>query len=167
MFDNHSAHPVERYLAAIADAAIADCDALSPEMTLDATVPNWRFTVCGGPAVRAELGRWYADAGSFEELRRTPLPDGELVEFTLRWEEAGVPHAVHQAHVLEVLDGQITHDKVWCGGRWSAGAARRNGRGGQSRRLICGTRSRICWRGRTGRCGCLRTPSPVPGSSGW
>jgi len=121
MFDNHSAHPVERYLAAIADAAIADCDALSPEMTLDATVPNWRFTVCGGPAVRAELGRWYADAGSFEELRRTPLPDGELVEFTLRWEEAGVPHAVHQAHVLEVLDGQITHDKVWCGGRWSAG----------------------------------------------
>jgi len=45
--------------------------------------------------VRAELGRWYADAGSFEELTRSPLPSGEFVEFTLRWEEGGVPHAVH------------------------------------------------------------------------
>jgi len=54
------------------------------------------------------------------ELTRTPLPSGEFVEFTLRWEEGGVPHAVHQAHVLEVRDGRITRDQVWCGGRWSA-----------------------------------------------
>jgi hypothetical protein len=90
-------------------------------MTLDATVPHWRFTISGEAAVRAELGRWYADPGRFEELKRTPLPHGELVEFTLRWEEAGVPHAVHQAHVVEVLGHQITSDQVWCGGRWSAG----------------------------------------------
>jgi hypothetical protein len=85
------AGPVERYLQAIEGAAMAGCDALSPDMTLDATVPNWRYTVRGDVAVRSELGRWYADAGSFEELKRTPLPTGELVEFTLRWEEAGSP----------------------------------------------------------------------------
>jgi hypothetical protein len=112
--------PVERYLAAIEEAAMTDCDALGPEMTLDATVPNWRYQVQGGSAVKAELSRWYANIGTFEELKRTRLPTGELVEFTLRWDEGGVPHAVHQAHVLEVADGCITRDQVWCGGRWSA-----------------------------------------------
>lgn len=117
---NHGAGPVERYLAAIEGAAIAACDALSPDVTLDATVPNWRFAVQGDAAVRAELARWYADVGSFEELRRTPLPTGELVELTLCWAEGGVPHAARQAHIVEVVDGLITRDRVWCGGRWSA-----------------------------------------------
>ena len=43
--------------------------------------------------MRDELGRWYADLGRFGELRRNGIDDGELVEFTLSWEEAGVPHA--------------------------------------------------------------------------
>jgi hypothetical protein len=49
---------------------------------LDATVPNWRFRVQGASAVGTELSRWFADPGQFEELRRTPLPDGEILEFT-------------------------------------------------------------------------------------
>jgi ketosteroid isomerase-like protein len=120
MSDNQSNCPIERYLAAIESAAIAGCDAFSPDVTLDATVPNWRFSVRGETGVRAELSRWYADTGSFEELTRTALPTGELVEFTLRWQEGGVPHAAHQAHVIEVADGRITRDRVWCGGRWPA-----------------------------------------------
>jgi len=120
MSDNEDGGPVERFLAAIEGASMGACDALSPAMTLDATVPNWRYHVRGGPAVQDELSRWYADAGTFEDLERTPLPTGELVEFTLRWEEGGIPHAVHQAHVLEVSDGSIVKDRVWCGGRWSA-----------------------------------------------
>lgn len=120
MSDMETNGPIERYLSAIEGAALADCDALGPEMTLDATVPNWRYQVRGGPAVKAELSGWYADAGAFEELKRTPLSSGELVEFTLRWQEAGVPHAVHQVHILEVTNGHITRDQVWCGGRWPA-----------------------------------------------
>jgi hypothetical protein len=120
MSDSQSAGPVERYLAAIEGAAMDSCDAFSPDVTLDATVPNWRFTVLGDAAVRAELARWYADAGTFEKLKRTPLPNGELVEFTLRWQEGGVPHAAHQAHIVDVNDGRISHAEVWCGGRWSA-----------------------------------------------
>lgn len=120
MFDDQSEHPIDRYLAAIEGATIAGCDAFSPDVTLDATVPNWRFSVRGDAAVRAELARWYADKGSFEELKCTALPTGELVEFTLRWEEGGVPFAAHQAHIVEVTDGRITRDRVWCGGRWSA-----------------------------------------------
>jgi hypothetical protein len=120
MSDVHSDGPIERYLAAIEGAAMAGCDVLSSEVILDATVPNWRFSVRGEAAVRAELSRWYADAGSFEELKRTPLPTGELVEFTLRWEQGGVPHAIHQAHIVEVTDGRISRDQVWCGGRWPA-----------------------------------------------
>jgi hypothetical protein len=112
--------PVEQYLAAIEGATMTDCDALGPDVVLDATVPNWRFRVAGRPAVKAELSRWYADAGVFEEIKRTSLPTGELIEFTLRWEEHGVPHAAHQAHVVEVTDDRITRDQVWCGGRWPA-----------------------------------------------
>jgi hypothetical protein len=120
MSDIHSDGPVERYLAAIAGAAMAGCDVFSSDVTPDATVPNWRFSVHGDAGVRAESSRWYADAGSFEELRRMPLPTGELVEFTLRWEQGGVPHAIHQAHIVEATDGWISRDQVWCGGRWPA-----------------------------------------------
>jgi len=120
MSDQDKNGPIEQYLAAIEGAAMNDCNALGSEITLDATVPNWRYQVQGSSAVKAELSSWYADTGAFEELKRTPLPTGELVEFTLRWEEDGVPHAAHQAHVLEVTDGRITRDQVWCGGRWSA-----------------------------------------------
>jgi hypothetical protein len=111
---------VGQYLAAIEQARMSECDVLNPDVLLDATVPNWRFSVRGDEAVRSELSRWYGNAGTFEELNRTLLPTGELVEFTLRWEEDGVPHAVHQAHILEVADGLISRDQVWCGGRWSA-----------------------------------------------
>ncbi len=120
MADNQPAGPVERYLTAIEGGEMGTCDALSSDVTLDATVPNWRFTVRGDEAVRAELGGWYASPGAFEELKRTTLPTGELVEFTLRWEEGGVPHASHQAHIVEVTDGRISRDQVWCGGRWPA-----------------------------------------------
>jgi hypothetical protein len=112
--------PIDRYLAAIERGEMPACDALSPRVELDATVPNWRFTVVGDQAVRAELARWYADAGSFEELQRTPVPSGELVRFTLRWDEGGVPHAAHQVHIVEVADGLVARDQVWCGGRWPA-----------------------------------------------
>ena len=111
------AGPVSRYLHAIEQGAMDRCDAVSPGIELDATVPNWRFAVHGRTAVLDELSRWYADPGSFEELRRTPIPAGELVAFTLRWEADGVPHAAHQVHILEVADAHITRAQVWCGGR--------------------------------------------------
>ena len=112
--------PVSRYLDSIEQGAMGGCDAVSSDIELDATVPNWRFAVHGSRAVLAELSRWYTDPGSFEELRRTPIPAGELVAFTLRWEADGVPHAAHQVHILEVADAHITRAQVWCGGRWPA-----------------------------------------------
>lgn len=118
--EESSGGPVDRYLASIEAATIDRCDALSPDIVLDATVPSWRFTVRGAAGVRDELGRWFAHPGRFEELLRSPLPNGELVEFTLAWEENGVPHAVHQAHVLEVAQHHIVADRTWCGGRWPA-----------------------------------------------
>jgi hypothetical protein len=70
--------------------------------------------------VRQELAKWYGTPGSFEDLTRTPIPAGEFIQFTLRWEEGGVPFAVHQAHVVEVAEGRVVRDTTWCGGRWSA-----------------------------------------------
>jgi hypothetical protein len=95
-------------------------DVFTEDAVLDATVPNWRFSVHGGAAVRDQLGGWYADPGRFRSVSRTPLPDGELVEFTLDWEEGGVAHACHQAHILRVRDGKIAADTAFCGGRWPA-----------------------------------------------
>jgi ketosteroid isomerase-like protein len=111
---------IGRFLEAIEAGAMPGCDALGEGAVLDATVPNWRFTVSGGDAVRGELARWYGDPGTFEELVRTPVPGGELVRFTRRWEEDGTPHAAHQAHLVTVRDGRIARDEVWCGGRWPA-----------------------------------------------
>lgn len=91
-----------------------------PPWPFDATVPEWRYTVHGHQAIRDELTKWYGTPGAFEDLTRTEIPTGELVEFMLRWEENGVPFAVHQAHVIEVSGDQIVRDTVWCGGRWSA-----------------------------------------------
>lgn len=117
-----STHVIEKFLAAIERATIADCDAWSADATLDATVPNWRMTMRGDDAIRAEYGRWFADPAKFEELRRYPATDGttEIVEYTLSWFENGVPHAGHHLHVLSVRDDRIVADTVFCGGRWPA-----------------------------------------------
>jgi hypothetical protein len=109
--------PVGAFLAGIEGAALPE-DVFCEDVVLDATIPNWRFWVRGVDAVRHELGKWYADLGMFEELRRNRIDDGELVEFTLSWEEAGVPHTCHQAHVLRLRDDRIASDTVFCGGRW-------------------------------------------------
>ncbi len=111
---------IGRFLASIEAGGMPHADTLGDDVVLDATVPNWRFTVRGVGAVRAELARWYADPGTFEDLTRTSVPGGELVTFTLRWQENGVPHAAHQAHVVSVGGQRIVQDQVWCGGRWPA-----------------------------------------------
>jgi hypothetical protein len=111
---------IDRFCAAIASATLGDATVFCPDVVLDATVPNWHFVLRGQMAVRAELAGWFANSGRFDALRRTPLPDGELIEFDLAWEEGGVPHACRQAHVLTLRDGLIAQDTVWCGGRWPA-----------------------------------------------
>lgn len=113
---------IDKFLSAIENAAIKDCDAWSPTATLDATVPNWRLHATGPEAIRAEYARWFADPGHFEEIRRYPVSSGatEVVEYTLSWSENGVPHAGHHLHVLTVRDDLIVADTVFCGGRWPA-----------------------------------------------
>jgi hypothetical protein len=113
---------IDRFTAAIEGATIPDAsDVFADDAVLDATVPNWRFAVRGRVGVSEELAAWYADPGQFESLTRTDLPDGAtLVQFVLTWEEHGEPHMCHQAHLIEHQDGRITHDTVWCGGRWDS-----------------------------------------------
>jgi hypothetical protein len=91
------------------------------DAVLDAVVPQWRMSVTGARAIDAQLRRWFRDPGELEELRRHPIPTGEVVAFTVTWVENGVPHAARQVHVLDLDDaGRITHDAMWCGGRWPA-----------------------------------------------
>ena len=112
--------PIDRFTRAIETASVSGAGVFADDAVLDATVPHWRFVVNGAANIEAELGRWYADPGRFEEIQRTALPDGELLEFVLTWEEDGEPHMAHQAHHIRVRDGLITHDRAWCGGRWGA-----------------------------------------------
>lgn len=111
---------VDRFLAAVESGEIAGCPAWSESAVLDATVPNWRFQVTGADAIRTEYARWFADPGSFEQLRRLPTEDGEVLEYTLTWTEDGVPHAAHHVHVLTIDAGLIVADTVLCGVRWPA-----------------------------------------------
>lgn len=113
---------IEKFLGAIESATIPSCDAWSEDATVDATVPNWRMALTGPDAIRAEYSRWFANPAHFDELRRYPVDGGasELVEYTLSWEENGVPHAGHHMHLLTVRDDLIVADTVFCGGRWPA-----------------------------------------------
>ena len=111
---------VQGFLDAVEAGDIGGCRVWADDAVVDATVPNWRFTITGADAIRAEYGRWFAHPGRFEELRRLPVADGEVVEYLLTWTEGGVPHAAHHVHVLTVRDGAIVADTVMCGGRWSA-----------------------------------------------
>jgi hypothetical protein len=113
-------HPVDQLLEAISTATIAGCDAWADDAVLDATVPGWRFTCQGPAAIRVEYGKWFADVGHFETVRRESFAGGEVVEYLLVWEEHGVPHAAHHLHLIDVADGRIVRDTVMCGGRWSA-----------------------------------------------
>lgn len=132
-----SSGAVDRFLHAIENATIGDCRAWSADASLDATVPNWRLHANGADAIRAEYARWFGDAGHFDELNRYAIDDreggregggdgaasndggaSELIEYTLSWQEDGVPHKAHHMHLLTVKDGLIVSDKVFCGGRW-------------------------------------------------
>jgi hypothetical protein len=93
----------------------------SDDAVVDAVVPGWRMAITGAAAIDRQLRSWFADPGTLEELRRHPIPTGEIVEFTVTWVENGVPHAARQLHVLDLDDaGRIVHDAMWCGGRWPA-----------------------------------------------
>jgi hypothetical protein len=110
--------PVSALLEDICGGTGLRPDIYAGDAVLDATVPGWRFQQVGRSAVAAQLGDWYADPGVFEELERTPLPRGELVTFTLTWSEDGDRWTTHQVHLVELADGRITRQQVWCGGRW-------------------------------------------------
>lgn len=112
---------LEGFLAAIEAGRGADLGKFyAPDATADLTVPNWRLHRTGSARIASEFARWFADPGRFEELRVLPTPVGFVVTYLLSWEEGGVPHAAHHCHVVDVVDGQIRHDTVFCGGRWSA-----------------------------------------------
>lgn len=111
---------IDAYLDRIRSGVPGASEAFAPHAVLDATVPHWRFSVHGAERVHRQLDAWFADPGEFEELERTPLPDGELVRFFLVWNEDGVPHGAHQTHILRLEDGKIASDTMFCGGRWPA-----------------------------------------------
>lgn len=112
---------VDRFLDAIAGGAGVPAHLLAADMVLDATVPGWRFTVCGSEAVARQYGVWFAGPAAFEELERLPVAGGEVVTYLLTWEENGVPQAAHHCHVLRFGGaGCIAQDRFFCGGRWDA-----------------------------------------------
>ena len=114
---------VDRFLAAIAAGAGGSVsDLYAEDALLDATVPNWRFSRRGSVAIADQYAGWFNHPARFEELERHATADGEVVRYLLSWQEAGVPHAAHHAHVLSVdpASGRITADHVFCGGRWDA-----------------------------------------------
>ena len=119
MITTANATPIDRLLAGI-EAGDIPANVFSDDAVLDATVPNWRFSVHGGATVRDQLSGWYADPGHFQSLQRTAIPDGELIEFTLTWTENGDEHTCHQAHILKLANNRVSSDTAFCGGRWPA-----------------------------------------------
>ena len=112
---------VDRFLDAIGAGAGVPGHLLAADIVLDATVPDWRFTVRGSEAVGRQYGAWFAIPAAFEELERLPVAGGEVITYLLTWEENGVPQAAHHCHVLRFdEEGCIARDRFFCGGRWDA-----------------------------------------------
>lgn len=109
---------VDRFLAGI-EAGQPDGDVYAPDAVLDATVPGWRFQLEGVDAIVDEYRRWFNAPGPFHSVERHALPDGELVRYVQDLQIESGTITVHHMHHLTIVDGKITRDVVFCGGRWS------------------------------------------------
>jgi hypothetical protein len=110
--------PVDRFIAAVQTAGFADTDVFADRAVSDTTVPDWRLQVEGAPELRAQYAKWFDYPAELSEVRRTPLPDGELLEYTRTWTQDGAPHKGHHIHRFTVHGDKIVEDAHWCGGRW-------------------------------------------------
>lgn len=113
-----SASTVDRFIQAVQTAGFGDTDVFADEAVGDTTVPNWRLQLRGAPDLRAQYAKWFDHPAELDEVRRTPLPDGELLEYTRAWTQDGVPHKGHHVHRFTIVDDRIVEDAHWCGGRW-------------------------------------------------
>lgn len=111
---------VDRLLEVVAATRPVGDDVYAPDAELDAVVPGWRFPVRGAERIGDQLAEWFQHPGTLEELERHATPHGEVLTYTVTWEEAGVPHAARHVHVLTIEDDRIVRDQLWCGGRWPA-----------------------------------------------
>lgn len=107
---------VDDYLKAIENAAIETCDAWSDDCVLDATLPNRRLRKSGVAAVKNQFAEWYAYPNTVFGVRRWQVPEGEIIEYTHRFVGPDGPREAHHAHVMELLDGRIVRDTMFCGG---------------------------------------------------
>lgn len=107
---------VDDYLKAIENAAIETCAAWSDDCVLDATLPNRRLRKSGVAAVKNQFAEWYAYRSTVFGVRRWQVPEGEIIEYTHRLEGPDGPREAHHVHVLELVDGRIVRDTMFCGG---------------------------------------------------
>lgn len=114
----NTGNAIDRFLEAVRTAGFADTDVFADDALSDSTPPMWRLQVRGAEGLRAQYGKWFDLPADLAELRRTPLPDGELLEYTRSWHEDGVLHKAHHIHRLALDGDKIVEDAHWCGGRW-------------------------------------------------
>jgi ketosteroid isomerase-like protein len=111
---------ITRFLDAVETGEGIPSGIFAPDAVMDGTVPDWRMTIRGEDAIRAQFSGWYDAPASFVELERLPVPDGEFVRMCFESNDQDGPYTVHQAHLLQVADGRVTTVRTWCGGRWHA-----------------------------------------------
>jgi hypothetical protein len=112
----------DRLLEAVTTPGTSTADVYATDAVFDATVPGFRFAVHGAEKIGYQYAEWFRDPATFDELERHATPTGEVVEYTIAWEEDGVLHAAHHVHVLSIdaEADRVTSDRFWCGGRWPA-----------------------------------------------
>jgi hypothetical protein len=112
----------DRLLHAVTHPGASTDDVYAVDAVFDATIPGWRFAVRGSDKIGYQYAEWFNNPATFDELERHLTPTGEVLEYTVAWEEDGVPHAAHHVHVLTIdpTTDRVTSDRFWCGGRWAA-----------------------------------------------
>src|SRR5215471_15462093 len=89
----------DRLLHAVTNPGTSVEDVYAADAVFDATVPGWRFVVRTASAIGYQYAEWFHEEATFDELERHVTPTGEVVEYTIAWEEDGGPCAAHHVHV--------------------------------------------------------------------
>jgi hypothetical protein len=122
MTQTTTATATDRLLHAVTKPGTSVEDIFAAGAVFDATIPGWRFAVRNASAIGYQYAEWFRHDATLEGLVRHATPSGEVLEYTITWEEDGVPHAAHHVHVLTIdpESDRVTQDHFWCGGRWPA-----------------------------------------------
>ncbi|HEY7134800.1 MAG TPA: hypothetical protein VIB48_07020 [Acidimicrobiia bacterium] len=89
-----------------------------PDVFCDFTLPHWRMQARGIEDVAGVRKAGHPGPSTVTRRRVDPLPNGFVIEFEERWDDAGAGWYSREMIRCDVVDGSIAELSVYCTGDW-------------------------------------------------